>query len=285
MKFNLEHIKNAFVYVTPNFNNSETIRYKFQITKILFYILIYSLFITTLTVFILGVTPLKNLVYHFESEELKVQSTKASELEKKVIFLTKELESISSANKKLNFAFILATSDSIDSTSSIYDSLKNEPNKNLPYGGNLYYIFSIMFNKLFQMNNEITFFMHPSNGLIINEFNTKKGHFGIDYAVGTGTSIVAAQGGLVLFSDFTIDDGHKIIIQHNNNFITVYKHCSSLIKKERDIVVQGELIALSGNSGKNTAGPHLHFEIWKEGKPKNYSQYRLKTKFLIKPPS
>ena len=44
-------------------------------------------------------------------------------------------------------------------------------------------------------------------------------------------------------------------------------HCSSLLKKEGDKVVQGELIALSGNSGTESSGPHLHFEIWKDGKP------------------
>ena len=57
------------------------------------------------------------------------------------------------------------------------------------------------------------------------------------------------------------------MIQHDNNYLTIYKHCSSLIKKIRERVTQGELIALSGNTGKNTTGPHLNFEIWQNGKP------------------
>jgi murein DD-endopeptidase MepM/ murein hydrolase activator NlpD len=58
-----------------------------------------------------------------------------------------------------------------------------------------------------------------------------------------------------------------IIIVHPDDYITVYKHCSLLIKKERERVLQGELIALSGNTGEITTGPHLHFEVWKNGKP------------------
>ncbi|MCB0750396.1 MAG: M23 family metallopeptidase, partial [Ignavibacteriae bacterium] len=67
-----------------------------------------------------------------------------------------------------------------------------------------------------------------------------------------------------------------IIIQHDNGYITIYKHCSQIIKKERDVVVQGELIGLSGNTGKNTTGPHLHFEIWKDGRPINPKEFFIK---------
>jgi murein DD-endopeptidase MepM/ murein hydrolase activator NlpD len=58
-----------------------------------------------------------------------------------------------------------------------------------------------------------------------------------------------------------------IIIAHPDGYMTVYKHCSVLLKKTRDIVSEGELIALSGNTGELSTGPHLHFEIWKNGKP------------------
>ena len=60
-----------------------------------------------------------------------------------------------------------------------------------------------------------------------------------------------------------------IIINHSNDYISVYKHCSMLVKRAREVVAQGELIALSGNSGETSIGPHLHFEIWKNGQPVN----------------
>jgi murein DD-endopeptidase MepM/ murein hydrolase activator NlpD len=90
---------------------------------------------------------------------------------------------------------------------------------------------------------------------------------GLDYVVKAGTPVYATAGGFVIFSGYTIDDGYTIIISHNEEFISIYKHCSSLIKKQRERVEQGELIAISGNSGKLTTGPHLHFEIWENGKP------------------
>jgi murein DD-endopeptidase MepM/ murein hydrolase activator NlpD len=277
MKLTFSKIREAIIYITPNFPDSETIRYKVKFTNVILIVFLYSIVIAFITALILGLTPLKNLVYHFESEELKVQAEKTIELERKIHFLTKELEEISSVNKKLEYAFILATSDSLDTNSVPYDSLKYEPNENLPYGGNIFYIFSRITGLFFQENKGFSdYFIRPSSGLIINDFSPSEGHFGIDFAVQTGTSIYAAQGGLVTFSDFTIDDGYKIMIQHSNNYITVYKHCKSLLKRERDIVTQGELIALSGNTGKNTTGPHLHFEIWKDGKPQNPKEFFIK---------
>ena len=88
---------------------------------------------------------------------------------------------------------------------------------------------------------------------------------GLDFAVRTGTSILASAAGYVVFAGFTADDGYMIILVHSDGYITVYKHCSGLTKKLRDSVLQGETIALSGNTGLATTGPHLHFEIWKNG--------------------
>jgi murein DD-endopeptidase MepM/ murein hydrolase activator NlpD len=92
---------------------------------------------------------------------------------------------------------------------------------------------------------------------------------GIDFVVKTGTPVYVSANGFIIFANYTVKDGNMIIVSHPGNYISVYKHCSSLLKKERETVVQGELIALSGNTGEITTGPHLHFEIWKEGKPIN----------------
>ena len=279
MKLNLKKLKKATVYITPNFSDPETVRYKLKITQIIFWILTYTLVISFLTIIFVGVTPIKNWLYYFEHKELKEQAAKTVELEKKVFYLSKELESLSSVNKKLKMAYILGTTDSIDSNSAIYDSLKYEPVKNLPYGGNILFVFRKIINKVFQekaKSKAAISFLNPSKGFIIKDFDPKNGHLGIDFAAKSGSPVFSARGGLVVFSDFTIDDGNKIIIEHDNGFITVYKHCSSLIKKEREFVVQGELIALSGNSGKNTSGPHLHFEIWKNGKPINPKEMLIK---------
>ncbi|MCB0729843.1 MAG: hypothetical protein KDC88_02320, partial [Ignavibacteriae bacterium] len=198
MKINFKKILESTIYITPNFSDSETIRYKLKFSKILLWFFLYSFAVAIFTVILLGITPLKNLVYHFENAELEVQAEKTIELEKKILFLTKELESISSANKKLEYAFILATSDSLDSTSAPYDSLKFEPNENLPYGGNIYFIFNQFWKSIFQNSEGVSkYFLKPSKGLIINDFNPEEGHFGIDFAVQTGSSVFSSQGGLI----------------------------------------------------------------------------------------
>ncbi|MCW8848929.1 MAG: hypothetical protein OQJ81_03040, partial [Melioribacteraceae bacterium] len=142
MKLSIRKILEAVVFITPNFGDSETIRYKVRSTKIIFWVLFYTIMVVFFTTLILGLTPLKNMVFHFDNQELKIQAEKSVELENKIIFLTKELEKISSTNQKLKYAFILASSDSLDTNSVPYDSLKFEPNENLPYGGNLLSIFS-----------------------------------------------------------------------------------------------------------------------------------------------
>lgn len=277
MKINFKELLKTSIYITPNIFSNETVRYKFRITELLLYLLAYTFLIVFFTVIILYLTPLKNSLFYYENSQMQTQAKKTIELEKKVIILTKELESIASTNKKLKYAYLLATSDSIDTTDAIYDSLKYEPNKNLPYGGSLLFIINSFIDKItFFQDAEKSIFIKPSSGIIINDFNPEEGHFGIDFAVSSGTSIYASSGGLVIFADFTLDDGNKIIIQHENGYITIYKHCSTILKKERDFVDQGELIGLSGNTGKNTTGPHLHFEIWKLGKPVNPKEFFIK---------
>ncbi len=279
MKLNLKKLRHTTIYFTPNFTDSETITYKLKFSQIILWIIIYTVFIFLATVFFIGLTPIKNWLYYFEHKELQEQAARTVELEKKVHYLSKELESLSSVNKKLKMAYILGTSDSLDSTSAIYDSLRYEKIKNLPYGGNILFIYNQLITKKFQSEEHKknkSLFLSPSKGFIIKEFNPTSGHLGIDFASKIGSPIFAAEGGLVIFADFTINDGNKIIIQHSNGFITVYKHCSALLKSEREFVVQGELIALSGNSGKNTSGPHLHFEIWKNGKPINPKEILVK---------
>ena len=187
-------------------------------------------------------------------------------MEDKIVYISQELESLVSANKRLKYAILLGTSDSLDSTSAVYDSLKRADTK-IPAEGSVYFAFLKILDFFLPDSNSKMFFIKPIAGYASKKFFPGEGHLGIDYAVKTGTSIYAVSGGLIIFSDFTSDYGNMLIIQHNEGYLSMYKHCSSLIKKEREYVHQGELIALSGNSGTETTGPHLHFEIWKDGKP------------------
>ncbi|WP_372751646.1 M23 family metallopeptidase [Labilibaculum sp.] len=116
-------------------------------------------------------------------------------------------------------------------------------------------------------------FFPPINGMISNHYNGKIEHYGIDVVGGLNERISSISDGTVVFSEWTLNTGYVIQIQHSNNLISIYKHNSELLKKTGEHVKAGEVIALLGNSGELTSGPHLHFELWYNGKALNPEDY------------
>ncbi len=120
---------------------------------------------------------------------------------------------------------------------------------------------------------ERIYFLPPLTGPISAAYEPATKHYGIDILAPKNTPIKASIDGFVIQADWTMDSGNTIGIQHDNNIVTFYKHNSTLLKKLGDRVKAGEAIAIIGNSGELTDGPHLHFEIWHEGKSINPSDY------------
>ncbi|MCD4747067.1 MAG: M23 family metallopeptidase [Bacteroidales bacterium] len=116
-------------------------------------------------------------------------------------------------------------------------------------------------------------FFIPLKGLITNEFNLTVKHYGVDIVAKRNEAVKATLDGTVIFSDWTVETGNVICIQHQRNFISVYKHNASLLKKAGSIVKAGEPIAIVGESGELSTGPHLHFELWYNGTPVNPQDY------------
>lgn len=112
-------------------------------------------------------------------------------------------------------------------------------------------------------------FVVPIKGIVTNEFNLKAGHRGIDIAAGTDKAVLATLAGTVIVADWSLETGYILAIQHDNNLISFYKHNAVLLKKIGDRVQAGESVAITGNSGEKTTGPHLHFELWYKGSPVN----------------
>lgn len=112
-------------------------------------------------------------------------------------------------------------------------------------------------------------FFTPVKGLVTSSFEPKDGHYGVDVVAAQNEVIKACQNGKVLFAEWTAETGHVLLVQHPNELVSVYKHNSSLLKKEGDIVRAGEPIAIIGDSGELSSGPHLHFELWFNGNPVN----------------
>ncbi len=116
-------------------------------------------------------------------------------------------------------------------------------------------------------------FFSPLRGQITDEFDSKIQHYGLDISTRKNENIKATLEGTVVFSNFTPETGYVIAIQHGNNLLSFYKHCSVLLKKVGSFVRAGEVIAVVGNTGEYSTGPHLHFELWLNGNPVNPKNY------------
>ena len=119
--------------------------------------------------------------------------------------------------------------------------------------------------------SEITsyLFFTPVKGIVTNNFDPLNHHYGIDIVAKPNEPVKSILEGTVIFSDWTLETGYTIAIQHQQNMISVYKHNSSILKKTGSFVKAGEPIAIIGNTGELTTGPHLHFELWYNGNPIN----------------
>jgi murein DD-endopeptidase MepM/ murein hydrolase activator NlpD len=116
-------------------------------------------------------------------------------------------------------------------------------------------------------------FFSPLKGSVTTKFNTAQKHYGIDIVSGPNEVIKSALDGTVVMANFTSETGYVIGVQHSNNLFTLYKHNSSLLKNVGDYVKAGEVIAVIGNTGEYSSGPHLHFELWFNGSPVNPLDY------------
>jgi len=116
-------------------------------------------------------------------------------------------------------------------------------------------------------------FFTPVTGIVTREFDPVAGHYGIDLVAAPDEVVNATLDGTVIMSTWTLETGYVIQIQHGNELISIYKHNAALFKSVGQEVVAGDAIAIVGNSGELTTGPHLHFELWHNRAPLNPADY------------
>jgi murein DD-endopeptidase MepM/ murein hydrolase activator NlpD len=116
-------------------------------------------------------------------------------------------------------------------------------------------------------------FFTPLKGLIINKFNFEEQHLGVDIVASEKDPVAATLDGTVIMSSWTLETGNVLQIQHANGYISIYKHNAEILKKTGDMVKAGDVIAIFGNTGEFSTGPHLHFELWHKGVPVNPEEY------------
>jgi murein DD-endopeptidase MepM/ murein hydrolase activator NlpD len=116
-------------------------------------------------------------------------------------------------------------------------------------------------------------FFTPVEGIVSNAFDFSNDHFAVDVVTKPNEPVKSILEGRVVISSWTPETGNILAIQHKNNVISVYKHNSVLLKKVGTFVNAGDAIAIVGNSGELSTGPHLHLEIWENGTPVNPEQF------------
>lgn len=263
LKNSLRKLKGFSIIILPDSGNAETRTLKLSFYQVITLLAFYAAVFAVLGFLILGLTPLRDLIFP-GSGLSKSEVARIEQLNGKLNQVTRELENLKDVNERLKFAIGLGDSTLLKSLDK--DTAKIKRKKN-PFGGNIFAIITDLLQGDKDKKSKSYYFSKPADSFISRGFDPERGHMGIDFVIKTGTPVFAAANGYVIFSDYTTKDGYMIILNHNNGYITVYKHCSVLLKRVRETVLQGETIALSGNTGEISTGPHLHFEIWKDGQP------------------
>ena len=274
----MEKKNKFFRFAIINDNSLEEVfNIKFSRARLLWLTAAILLAISVIFVLLLGYTPLRNLIpgkskTHVQNE-LIMMIQKADSLEKSLgnySLYTKNLKKVLSDSVSFDSVQDLFregfTVKEFDFKPSVEDSILRaevEAEESISLNSNL---------KEKKLNS---FFIKPVDGLITEGFNKKIGHFGVDVVSKKGAFISSIDDGMVLFSSWTHEFGYVLVIKHQNSFISFYKHNSEVFKSKGDYVKSGETIAIIGNSGKYSTGPHLHFELWKGSSPVNPVNYIL----------
>ena len=248
-------------------------KFAFKASKINVFVLmlVYSVILISFTISIVFFTQLRELVPGYSSSDLLNRAIyltqKTDSLERQIELNNKFYKSIEDVLSGNTDVFIERDNITIDSSLNKKNFFSISPNSEDSILRN--YVdsqdkFNLTKNELVIENK---MFFSPIKGNITQAFNFEENHFAIDIAADIGTPVKSILDGKILFSEWSVDTGHVIIVDHGDNIVSVYKHNSKSLKEQNDFVQAGEVIAYSGNQGSLSSGPHLHFELWKNGTP------------------
>lgn len=279
-KILINKLKHKYRLVFFNDNTFEEVWHlRLSLFNVLSLIGTVSIFMTTLVIVLIAFTPLREFIPGYPSKDMRreiiLNALKLDSLANSIRIKDQYIENMNAIILGKGPAF----SDSSAQTPGIAD-------KNISFTKSAA---DSVFRKQIEKQEQFNFssksaqkneggisdmhFFTPVKGLVSDDFNSQKNHFGIDIVANPNEVVKATLNGVVILSTWTVETGNVIQIQHDNNIISVYKHCASLLKKVGDNVKTGDAIAIIGNSGELSTGPHLHFEIWHNGKPINPRDY------------
>ena len=268
----LKRIFNDYKVVISSEDTFEE-KFSFKANKInaLIIILVYSIILISFTISIVFFTQLREMVPGYSSTDLlnrAIYLTKKTDSLEQQIALNnkfyKSIEDVLSGNidelvprDELSVDSSLINSDFVTVSPNSQDSILRKYVENEDK-------FNLTNNELIIENK---MFFSPIKGEITQSFNFNENHFAIDIAADIGTPVKYVLDGKIIFSEWSLETGYVVVIDHGENIISVYKHNSKILKEQNDFVQAGEVIAYSGNQGNLSTGPHLHFELWKNGTP------------------
>ena len=268
----LKRIFNDYKIVVSSEDTFEE-KLSFKANKINAFIimLLYSIILIAFTISIVFFTQLREMVPGYSSSDLLNRAIyltkKTDSLEQQIALNNKFYKSIEDVLSGNVDEFISRDELSIDSNLINPDIFTISPNLQ----DSILRQYVENEDKFNLTNNELVIenkmFFSPIKGEITQSFNLNENHFAIDIAADIGTPVKSVLDGKIIFSEWSLETGYVVVIDHGENIISVYKHNSKTLKEQNDFVQAGEVIAYSGNQGNLSSGPHLHFELWKNGTP------------------
>jgi len=247
-------------------------RYAIKLNRLNVFVLVTlsSILLVGFTTILIAYTPLREYIPGYSSTSLKKKATeltyKADSLQQQLLYNNRYYASI----KKVLTGDVSSSEfnrDSIIEAAKAKDIEAVFPNKE----DSLLRVKADKedkYNLFDSETNSSNFVLFPPvNGTISEGYNLEEKHFAVDVVIPETTPVKSTADGIVIFAEWTMSTGYVIIVEHSNELISIYKHNGSITKAQGDLVKAGEVIALSGNTGELSTGPHLHFELWSKGYP------------------
>jgi murein DD-endopeptidase MepM/ murein hydrolase activator NlpD len=259
--------------------NEETFeeRFSFKLNRLNVFVFstLFALFLILATTFIIAFTPLREYIPGYSSTTLKKKATQLA-------YTTDSLQKILDVNEQYLSSIKKVLTGDVKTVNfnkdSIIEVAKTDPTVLIRTSRKDSLLRQEVakedkYNPLVAPKEQRYALFAPVKGTISEPYNSKAKHYAVDVVTVKDAPVKAVADGTVIFAEWTVQTGYVIILKHNNNLISVYKHNSMLTKEQGEIVGAGEVIATVGNTGELTTGPHLHFELWRDSFPLNPTNF------------
>ena len=238
---------------------------------------LYALFLIAVTALIIIQTPIRNYLPGYLDVEVRKEivqnALRADSLERIIAVQSMYLENITGILTGTAPIDSIRQIDSLAMLDATYEIPKGEREAAFVTSFEEEEKYNLAVLNTTPISADGVFFYKPITGVVSAPFEAETRHYGIDLVTAPRESVMATLDGTVVYAGFDPKYGNVIQLQHRNGFISIYKHNEILLKEAGDHVVAGEAIALVGDTGELSTGPHLHFELWFRGMPVNPEEY------------